>query len=77
MNILGAYPGQLMVEDFDMEWVMVADQYGQDYAVRDKTSELMSFPFSSMMERIEDKEHDLIHGVYHVLKHEVENGECK
>ena len=77
INVLGAHLGQLMVEDFDMEWVMVTDQYGQDYAVRHKTSELMSFPFSSVMKRIEDNEHDFIHGVYHVLKHEVENGEWK
>jgi len=77
INALGAYLGQRMVQDFDMEWVMVTDQYGQDYAVRHKTSELMSFPFSSVMKRIEDKEHDFVHGVYHVLKHEVENGEWK
>jgi len=77
INILGSYLGQRMVKDFDMEWVMVTDKYGKDYAVRHKTSELLSFPFSSVMKRIEDKEHDLIHGVYHVLKHEVEQGEFK
>ena len=77
INALGAFLGQRMVQDFDIEWVMVTDQYGQDYAVRHKTSELMSFPFSSVMKRIEDKEHDFIHGVYHVVKHEVENGEWK
>ncbi len=77
INILGAYLGQRMVQDFDMEWVMVTDQYGKDYAVRHKTSELLTFPFSSVMKRIEDNEHDFIHGVYHVLKHEVEQGELK
>ena len=77
INALGAYLGQRMVQDFDMEWVMVTDQHGQDYAVRHKSSELMSFPFSSVMKRIEDKEHDFIHGVYHVLKHEAENGKWK
>jgi len=77
INALGAYLGQRMVRDFDMEWVIVTDQYGEDYAVRHKTSELMSFHFSSVMKRIEDKEHGFIHGVYHVLKHEVENGEWK
>ncbi|TWU24740.1 DUF3806 domain-containing protein [Bythopirellula polymerisocia] len=77
INLLGAYLGQRMVRDFDMEWVMVTDQYGQDYAVRHKSSELMTFPFSSVMKRIEDNEHEFIHGVYHVLKHELENGEFK
>lgn len=75
INTLGAYLGQRMVQDFDMEWVIVTDPYGQDYAVRHKTSELMSFPFSAVTKRIKDMEYDFIHGVYHVLKHEVENGE--
>lgn len=77
IKIIGAYLGQRMVQDFDMEWVLVSDQFGEDYAVRHKTSELMSFPFSSVMKRIEDKEHDFIHGVYHIMKHQIENGESK
>ena len=77
INFLGAYLGQRMVQDFDMEWVRITDQHGQDYAVRHKTSELMSFPFSSVTKRIEDKEHDFVHGVYHVLKHELEDGDWK
>lgn len=77
INLLGAYLGQRMVSELDMEWVVVTDQYGQDYAVRHKKSELMSFPFSSVAKRIEDKEHDFIHGVYHVLRHQIENGDWK
>lgn len=77
INILGAYLGQRLVQDFDMEWVVVTDEYGQDYAVRHRTTELMSFPFSSVMKRIEDKEYDFIHGVYHIIKHEIENGRTK
>ncbi|MEM9353945.1 MAG: DUF3806 domain-containing protein [Planctomycetota bacterium] len=77
INIVGAYLGQRMVRDFGMEWVLVTDKYGRDYAVRHKTSELMSFPFSSVMKRIEDKENGFVHGVYHVLKHELENGKWK
>ena len=77
INIIGAYLGQRLAQDFDMEWVMVTDKFGQDYAVRHKTLELMSFPFSSVMKRVEDNEHDFIHGVYYILKNEVENGEWK
>ena len=77
ISLLGAYLGERLVEDFEMEWVLVSDQYGRDYAVRHKTSELMSFPFSSVMKRIEDQEHGFIHGVYHFLKHELEHGQWK
>lgn len=77
INVLGAYLGQRMVQDFNMEWVVVVDKYGRDYAVRHKTSNASAFPFSSVMKRIEDKEHDFIYGVYHIIKNEIENGALK
>ncbi|MDQ8192669.1 DUF3806 domain-containing protein [Roseibacillus persicicus] len=75
INLLGAYLGQRLVQDLDMEWVMVTDKYGQDYAVQHKVSKLMGFPFSSVMKRIEDGESDFLHGVYHILKNELEKGD--
>ena len=77
VNLLGAYLGQRMVHDLDMEWVMVTDQYGQDCAVRHKKLEVLSFPFSTVKKRIEDKEYEFIYGVFHVLKYGIENGEFK
>ena len=77
VEILGGCLGNKCVADFDMEWVTVTDEYGTDYAVRSKSVEVMAFPFSTVLKRIEDKEHDFLHGVYHTLKHTLGSGDYK
>jgi hypothetical protein len=77
IKCLGAYLGQRLVRDLNMEWVTVTDKYGKDYAVRHRTSEVLGFPFSSVMKRIEDKENDFIYGVYHFLRHKIGNGKLE
>ena len=77
VQILGAYLGKQCVETLSMEWVSVTDEYGTDYAVRGTTQELMAFPFSTVQKRIDDNEHDFLHGVYHTIKHQMESGEMK
>jgi len=72
IEILGSYLGQCCVQDLPMEWVKVSDQYGEDYAVRHVKSEAMGFPFSSVMKRIEDKQHDFMHGVFHAIKNTID-----
>jgi hypothetical protein len=37
----------------------------------------MSFPFSTVFKRIEDKEYDFVHGVYYTVKEMLTNGEYK
>ncbi len=69
---LGGYLGNRMVADFDMEWVVVDDQYGTDYAVRSKTSDAMAFPFSSVMKRIEDGQSEFVYGLYYVVKNVID-----
>lgn len=75
IEILGSYLGQCCVQDLPMEWVKVSDQYGEDYAVRHVKSEAMGFPFSSVMKRIEDKQYDFMHGVFHTIKNTIEEGD--
>ena len=77
VEILGGYLGNKCVVDLEMEWVTVTDEYGTDYAVRSKSAEVMAFPFSTVMKRIEAKEHDFLHGVYHTLKHTLDSGDYK
>jgi hypothetical protein len=77
VEILGGYLGNKMIDDFDMEWVTVTDQYGTDYAVRHKKVELMGFPFSTVLKRIEKQEYDFMHGVYYTMKQTLESGEYK
>ncbi len=77
IQIIGGYLGNRCVSDFDMEWVTVTDEYGTDYAVRSTKVELMSFPFSTVLKRIEDEEYDFVHGVYYTVKEMLTNGEYK
>src|SRR5690606_18935552 len=68
VELLGAYLGQKFVNDLDMEWVEITDEYGTDYAVRGKVKEITSFPFSTVFKRVEDNEYDFLYGVYHTVK---------
>jgi hypothetical protein len=75
--IVGGYLGNRCIADFDMEWVRVEDEFGTDFAVRAKKSEVMIFPFSSVQKRIDNNEHAFVHGVYHALKDLLESGDYK
>ncbi|WP_404307569.1 DUF3806 domain-containing protein [Neorhodopirellula lusitana] len=77
IQIIGGYLGNRCVTDFDMEWVTVADEYGTDYAVRSAKVEVLSFPFSTVLKRVEDKKYDFVHGVYYTVKEMLANGEYK
>ena len=77
IEILGAYLGKKLIADFQMEWVVVKDEYGTDFAVRGKKYEVMSFPFSSVAKRIENKQHDFMSGVYYAVRSSIESGDYK
>ena len=77
IQLVGGYLGNKCIADFDMEWVTVTDEYGTDYAVRSTKVEVMSFPFSTVLKRIEDKKYDFVHGVYYTVKEVLANGEYK
>ncbi|MEM7504218.1 MAG: DUF3806 domain-containing protein, partial [Pseudomonadota bacterium] len=75
VEILGGVLGNRLVDDFDMEWVVVHDEYGVDYAVRGKTIDVMAFPFSTVLKRITNVEHDFMYGVYYTVKDRIASGE--
>lgn len=75
VEVLGAVLGNRLVDDLVMEWVVVDDEYGTDYAVRSKKYEVMTFPFSTVLKRVEDDEYDFMFGVYYAVKDRVESGE--
>lgn len=77
IEVLGAYLGSQLITDFQMEWVTVTDQYGTDYAVRGKKFEVMSFPFSSVLKRIESNQYDFMAGVYYAIKQAIASGEYR
>jgi len=74
-QILGAYLGQRLVADLDMEWVNVTDEYGTDYAVRSRKWEVLSYPFAAVGKRIEDSKRDFLVAVYHTVEHTLKNGD--
>lgn len=77
IEMIGAYLGNQLVKDFQMEWVVVNDQYGTDYAVRGRQKEVMSFPFAAVDKRIQRKEHEFVVGVYQTVKHTLADSEIK
>lgn len=76
-SMLGAYLGNKLISDFQMEWVVVTDQNGTDYAVRAKKYEVMSFPFSSVSKRIEKNQSGVMVAVYEIVKHTIARGDYK
>jgi Domain of unknown function (DUF3806) len=77
IEILGAYLGNQLLLDFEMEWVVVKDQYGTDYAVRAKKYEVLSYPFASVAKRVEKEQYDFLVGVYHAVGNMIATGDMK
>jgi hypothetical protein len=71
---LGACLGNRLAADFDMEWVVVSDEYGTDLAVRSRRYDLLSFPFSSVAKRIENRQFDFMEGVYYAVQDTIARG---
>jgi hypothetical protein len=77
VEMLGAYLGNCLAGEFDMEWVSVTDQYGTDLAVRSRTYEILSFPFASVSKRVEKNEHDFMVGVRYAVQDMISRGMMK
>lgn len=77
IDLIGGYLGNKCVADFGMEWVTVTDDLGTNYAVRSTKVEVMSFPFSSVKKRIENRQYDFVHGIYYSTKELLASGDCK
>ena len=77
IDILGGVLGNYCIDNLDMEWVIVTDEFGTDYGVRHLKSEVMAFPFSSVVKRIEKKESDFMVAVFEITKHTIKNGEAR
>ncbi len=77
IEIIGGHLGNKCVEDLDMEWCVVMDEYGTDYAVRSSKVEVTTFPFSAVLKRIEDGNSGFIHGLYHTVRDTIETPDAK
>ena len=77
IEIIGGYLGNKCVDELEMEWSVVTDEYGTDYAVRSTVNEVTSFPFSAVLKRIEDGNNGFIHGLFHTIRHTIETSDAK
>ena len=69
---LGIWFGQLLSVELGMKWVKVIDEYGEDFAVRHK-NETTSYPLSTVLKRIEQKETGFFYQVYEITRYTIEN----
>ena len=77
IEILGCVLGNLLVTELDMQWVKVTDQYGTDYAVKGRSVEVFSYPFSTVAKRVENEEYDFMYNVFYAIKQAVESEELE
>ncbi len=71
IQLLGGYLGNKCIDDLNMRWVLVRDEVGEDYAVRGNTADVIMFPFSAVMKRIEAREYEFLEPIYKVIRHAV------
>ena len=68
VEMLGAVLGNAAVDRLGMEWVLLTDAQGTDYAVQSKTVEVTAFPFSSVQKRVQSGEQEFLAGVYEAIR---------
>lgn len=75
IDLFGSILGNALVTDFEMKWVKVVDDYGTEYAVKGRRTEVFAYPFSTVGKRVDRGEHDFMYGVYHAIRQALESGE--
>ena len=77
ISYLGAYLGQKCVEDLEMEWKIITDEYGSDYAVEYTKGLVHAFPLSSVAKRVEANTHEFMYPVFYAIKQNIKDGDYK
>jgi hypothetical protein len=73
VETLGAFLGERCVTELGMQWVMVTDKYGKDFAVKAPDREVIAFPFSTVQKRIAAGQHEFLAPVFYSVKEMVES----
>lgn len=73
LQCLGVVLGDTFVQDMKMEWVMVEDQYGRDFAVRLPGTTIILFPLTMISKRIERGEQVDVFDLYNAAAAQVES----
>ena len=72
ISLMGAYLGNHLVSDHDMEWVMIRDQYGEERGVRHRSLQILVFPFDTIIKRIGTNEFGFIEAVCNTVADAIE-----
>jgi len=67
-QILGTTLGEHLVHELEMRWIVVTDRYGTDFAVKGKGRDVMAFPFSTVLKRIESGENGFLEPVFDSIR---------
>lgn len=73
LQCLGIVLGDVFVQDLEMEWIMVEDEYGRDPAVRLPNTTMILFPMTMISKRIERGEKVDVFDLYNGSAAQVES----
>lgn len=74
ISTLGAALGMKMREDLPLEWVVVQDAAGTDYALRGLKVEVVTYPFASVSKRLDRRDEPFMASLHFSVKHMLANG---
>ncbi|MBP5437806.1 MAG: DUF3806 domain-containing protein [Treponema sp.] len=69
---LGILFGEIARKELSMEWQMITDEYGTDYCLVHRKTNIMIFPISTVYKRIDSKEYDFFWDIYQIVKNQIE-----
>ena len=77
LEVLGAAFGDVVAESLGLDWVVVNDEHGSDFAIKHPTKMVMAFPRDMIVKRVEDGAElnltELYKGVIDALREQIDN----
>lgn len=81
LQVLGAAFGDVVAETLGLDWVVVKDEHGTDFAIKHPTKEVFAFPRDMIVKRVENGDEinltELFEGVVSALGQKIDNEEVE
>ena len=71
VNCIGAAFGDYLVTRYNMEWRMVTDEFGSDYATIIEKIKLTNFPLNSVLKAVDQKREGSLMAILLVTKYDI------
>lgn len=71
VNCIGAAFGDYLVRTYNMQWKIVTDEYGADYATTIEKKQLTNFPLNSVLKAIDQRREGSLATISLVTKREI------